>query len=179
MPRAAEGSLCCCFRWRCLRLPTYMLWSSSFATSTTRLLTRLPNDPAIAAWRSKETIRRLSNHIDSRPTSVSPGAYYLPSNGTTPTRLGLPLPSLRGLRTPKYLFRPPSLIVRTCFNHANMSGGPAVIEGSKPRDEYRLPTDVKPKHYDVTLRTDLEKSRFDGYVVAQYVHVFLSRSSKY
>ncbi|KAI0693908.1 leucyl aminopeptidase [Cytidiella melzeri] len=38
-----------------------------------------------------------------------------------------------------------------------MSGGPL--------DDYRLPTDVKPTHYDLTLRTDLEKLKFDGYVV--------------
>jgi aminopeptidase 2 len=48
-----------------------------------------------------------------------------------------------------------------------MTGGPATTNVSKPADEYRLPTDVKPKHYDVTIRTDLEKSRFDGFVVVQ------------
>jgi aminopeptidase 2 len=32
--------------------------------------------------------------------------------------------------------------------------------------EFRLPTDVRPTHYDLTIRTDLEKQTFDGFVVA-------------
>ena len=31
-------------------------------------------------------------------------------------------------------------------------------------DEHRLPLDVKPKHYDVIIRTDLQKFVFDGSV---------------
>ena len=31
-------------------------------------------------------------------------------------------------------------------------------------DRYRLPTDVKPTHYDVTIVTDLEDLIFDGIV---------------
>ncbi|KAH8117511.1 peptidase family M1-domain-containing protein [Phellopilus nigrolimitatus] len=34
-----------------------------------------------------------------------------------------------------------------------------------PINEHRLPLDVKPLHYDVTIRTDLEKLAFDGVVV--------------
>lgn len=60
--------------------------------------------------------------------------------------------------------------IRTCSTHAiTMTGGPTATEASKPVEEYRLPTDVKPKHYDITIRTDLEKSKFDGFVIAQYV----------
>ena len=33
-----------------------------------------------------------------------------------------------------------------------------------PRDAYRLPTDVCPTHYDVTVRTDLDKELFEGIV---------------
>ncbi|KII88967.1 hypothetical protein PLICRDRAFT_109758 [Plicaturopsis crispa FD-325 SS-3] len=40
---------------------------------------------------------------------------------------------------------------------------------SKPVDEYRLPTNVKPTHYDVTVRTDLEKFTFDGFVKIRQV----------
>ncbi|KAG6866087.1 hypothetical protein C0991_008839 [Blastosporella zonata] len=35
---------------------------------------------------------------------------------------------------------------------------------SKSDDQYRLPTNVKPKHYDVTIKTDLEKLEFEGFV---------------
>lgn len=31
-------------------------------------------------------------------------------------------------------------------------------------DEYRLPTNVKPVHYDVTIKTDLENQSFEGFV---------------
>ncbi|KAI9431112.1 peptidase family M1-domain-containing protein [Lactarius indigo] len=31
-------------------------------------------------------------------------------------------------------------------------------------DHYRLPTDVRPRHYDLTIRTDLEKEKFTGFV---------------
>ena len=34
---------------------------------------------------------------------------------------------------------------------------------------YRLPTDSKPTHYDVTVRTDLAGAKFDGIVVVQCV----------
>lgn len=31
-------------------------------------------------------------------------------------------------------------------------------------DEFRLPIDVKPTHYDLTVRTDLDKLQFEGFV---------------
>ncbi|PFH52379.1 hypothetical protein AMATHDRAFT_140150 [Amanita thiersii Skay4041] len=33
-----------------------------------------------------------------------------------------------------------------------------------PQDNYRLPVDVKPTHYDITIKTDLEKLEFQGFV---------------
>ena len=35
--------------------------------------------------------------------------------------------------------------------------------------DYRLPTDLKPTHYDLAVRTDLDNVKFDGCIVAQYV----------
>lgn len=49
----------------------------------------------------------------------------------------------------------------------------AAIARDKPRDEYRLPLNVKPTHYDVTIRTDLEKLTFDGFVNIEYVRFHL------
>lgn len=34
---------------------------------------------------------------------------------------------------------------------------------------YRLPTDITPTHYDLTVRTDLAEAKFDGIVVIQCV----------
>lgn len=44
-----------------------------------------------------------------------------------------------------------------------MSGGP-VPESPADPSQFRLPTDLKPTHYDLTVRTDLENSKFDGFV---------------
>ncbi|KAI0280676.1 peptidase family M1-domain-containing protein [Russula aff. rugulosa BPL654] len=37
------------------------------------------------------------------------------------------------------------------------------MSSKKPLDHYRLPTDVRPRHYDLTIRTDLEKEKFSGF----------------
>jgi hypothetical protein len=44
-----------------------------------------------------------------------------------------------------------------------------ISDTTKPLEDYRLPLDVKPTHYDVTVRTDLEKLSFDGFVKIEYV----------
>jgi aminopeptidase 2 len=36
----------------------------------------------------------------------------------------------------------------------------------KPAD-YRLPTNVRPTHYDLTFKTDLEKEKFWGYGIIE------------
>lgn len=52
---------------------------------------------------------------------------------------------------------------RSCSNIASIADmSSATI--TKPLNEYRLPLDVKPTHYDVTIRTDLEKLSFGGFV---------------
>ncbi|CCM03911.1 uncharacterized protein FIBRA_06062 [Fibroporia radiculosa] len=60
-----------------------------------------------------------------------------------------------------------SLSTRPCSSIASAlpAGGiPAPSMSSEPQVDYRLPTTVRPTHYDLTIRTDLEKSRFDGFV---------------
>lgn len=37
-------------------------------------------------------------------------------------------------------------------------------------DPYRLPTNVKPIHYDITIKTDLEDLTFQGFVKIKYVY---------
>lgn len=45
-------------------------------------------------------------------------------------------------------------------------------------DGHRLPTNVKPTHYDLTVRTDLENLTFDGFVKIECVRRrLLSRCS--
>ncbi|KAF8633724.1 hypothetical protein AX17_004382 [Amanita inopinata Kibby_2008] len=40
----------------------------------------------------------------------------------------------------------------------------STLATSASQDQYRLPVDVKPVHYDVTIRTDLEKLEYQGFV---------------
>lgn len=59
-----------------------------------------------------------------------------------------------------------------CALHSLAMAAPAgstSTQPSVPADEHRLPLDVKPVHYDVTIRTDLEKLKFDGSVAIEYV----------
>ena len=39
-----------------------------------------------------------------------------------------------------------------------------VSPSQKASDEYRLPTNIKPTHYDVTIKTDIENQVFEGFV---------------
>ena len=51
---------------------------------------------------------------------------------------------------------------RACSSIPHMSS-------SISHPEYRLPPDVKPTHYDLTVRTNLENQTFDGFVDVQCV----------
>jgi hypothetical protein len=51
---------------------------------------------------------------------------------------------------------------RACSSIAHMSS-------PVPHPEYRLPPNVKPAHYDLTIRTNLENQTFDGFVDVQCV----------
>lgn len=47
------------------------------------------------------------------------------------------------------------------------------MSSKKSLDHYRLPTDVRPRHYDLTIRTDLEKEKFSGFVRIECVWFYL------
>ena len=110
--------------------------------------------------------------IDSRSPPSRPNVL---GNLTTSTVLQPTWPRIASRRASARLLTPNHHLLRACSTHAVMAGGPT--GAVKPAEEYRLPTDIKAKHYDLTVRTDLEKLKFDGYVVAQYVMIEFSRSS--
>lgn len=60
---------------------------------------------------------------------------------------------------------------RNCSTSATprMSSASAAPNPSQPQVDYRLPTDIKPTHYDLTVRTDLKESKFDGVVKIECV----------
>lgn len=101
-------------------------------------------------------------HIDSQ--SVTTYAYASLSPLSRPNPISTLSTAPSPLKAPLLSLRPPRR--QLCFNHTRMSGGAPPT--AKDPSEYRLPTNVKPTHYDITIRTDLEKLKFDGFVIAQY-----------
>jgi len=56
------------------------------------------------------------------------------------------------------------LLSRHCSFHHHPPVSASVMSSKKAIDHYRLTTDVRPRHYDLTIRTDLEKKKFFGFV---------------
>ncbi|KAF8682603.1 ERAP1-like C-terminal domain [Rhizoctonia solani] len=56
---------------------------------------------------------------------------------------------------------------RPCFtsSHNIAMSAPAQQDTPKPREEYRLPTNARPTHYDLTIQTDLDALTFKGFVI--------------
>jgi aminopeptidase 2 len=57
---------------------------------------------------------------------------------------------------------------------SELPGGVSAV-GRKEKDAYRLPEDVRPTHYDLVFKTDLEELRFDGEGV---VHLKIVENTK-
>ncbi|KAF5367551.1 hypothetical protein D9758_003664 [Tetrapyrgos nigripes] len=94
------------------------------------------------------------------PSSLLAGSrrpYGRLSNSFLRTR-DRPKPTSRHLSRPHFV--PPSSAFHAPAQSVVMSTGSL----DKPASEYRLPTNVKPVHYDLTIRTDLDTSEFDGMV---------------
>ncbi len=63
------------------------------------------------------------------------------------------------------------LLRRHCsFHHSPLDVSASLMASSEnTSDHYRLPTEVRPRHYDLTIRTDLEKEKFTGFVKIECV----------
>lgn len=46
---------------------------------------------------------------------------------------------------------------------------PVPVNPNEDAAQYRLPTSVKPLHYDIVVKTDLEALKFEGVVKVRYV----------
>jgi hypothetical protein len=49
-------------------------------------------------------------------------------------------------------------------SHSTQVASMTASDTAKPLESYRLPLEIKPTHYDVTVHTDLKKLIFDGFV---------------
>lgn len=138
-----------------------MSWPLSLA-SAARALARHAQSPPFSAWQHVHN-RGLARvafapSIDSR----------LKTCGLFSLRDCIYRPSLRTSScSSRYPHLSPPRLARPCFTHSRMSGASVPAPTDTPADKFRLPTSVKPAHYDLTVRTDLEKLVFDGYVTVQ------------
>lgn len=81
----------------------------------------------------------------------------------------------RQIKTPansRYLFPSPTRSLAAFkFAKQNTMSTTANPPVEVDHDQYRLPTNVKATHYDVTIKTDLEKLTFQGFVKIRYVGI--------
>jgi hypothetical protein len=62
----------------------------------------------------------------------------------------------------------PKQVTRRFSSVTNMAS--STLSTDKVPEDYRLPLDVRPTHYDVTIWTDLDKEIFNGFVKIEYVY---------
>ena len=55
------------------------------------------------------------------------------------------------------------LLLRHCSFHHHPFESASAMSSKKATEHYRLPTNVRPRHYDLTIRTDLKKEKFFGF----------------
>jgi hypothetical protein len=109
-------------------------------------------------------IRSLGCHL-SRHSSLHSSAYrIIAANNFKPRGTARQV-------TCGVLFHSSRASTRFCSTIALMASSKPFAD--KAPEEYRLPLDVKPTHYDVTLRTDLNSLTFDGFVKIEYVAFIL------
>jgi len=64
----------------------------------------------------------------------------------------------------------PPLHYHCSLHHSPLDVSASVMESSNnASDHYRLPTEVHPRHYSLTIRMDLEKEEFTGFVKIECV----------
>ena len=98
-----------------------------------------------------------------------------PPPSITPFRGRNPLPLLScRFRFASSIRQSKPALSRPCsFLHHPSIPVSSAMSSKKPLDHYRLPTDVRPRHYDLTIRTDLEKEKFSGFVRIECVWCYL------
>ncbi|KAI0695406.1 peptidase family M1-domain-containing protein [Cerioporus squamosus] len=122
--------------------------------SSTRVLRHVPRSSPTAPGPSSAAISASSNATKSLSGTSSPSPAR--SSHTNQKRLA-------------FARAAPLLHTR----HCSLAAHPLTMSASAPQaaqQDYRLPTDVKPVHYNVTVWTDLANSTFEG-VVHIDVHV--------
>lgn len=142
-----------------------MRWSLSASTPPRWLAQLRPAPPP--AWASpRRALHAPAHPIDSRVHLNAPHGVTLHGAHACARAPTLP-PALPRHAHAHAHVRPFAQHTRTCFTLARMSS--AVSAPTQPAEKYRLPTNVRPTHYDLTVRTDLKGLKFDGYVTAQCV----------
>ncbi len=116
-----------------------------------------------------EVLLVIRDRMLSKAANILKPIIWPPSMSHFKGRNPLPLLS-RSLRSPQFRiassFRQnkPALSRPCSFLHHPSIPVSSAMSSKKPLDHYRLPTDVRPRNYDLTIRTDLEKEKFSGFV---------------
>src|ERR1700677_2560097 len=120
--------------------------------------------------RGAPVVRRILKPTWSPSICQSKGRNLLPSFSQVLTQSGA---RDRDAFRSRVLASPSSpLLRRHCSLHHSPLDVSAYLMASSSEDasdHYRLPTNARPKHYDLTIRTDLEKEKFTGFVKIECV----------
>jgi hypothetical protein len=110
-------------------------------------------------------VRQILKPRSASPPSISP---YFGSQSLRRTH-----DSRRSRIFPLYHQKP--LLLRRCSFHHHLPVLASAMSSDKTTDHYRLPRDLCPRHYDLTIRTDLENEKFSGFVKIECAYSHLSR----
>src|SRR6266545_7904832 len=139
------------FRWPRSSIPSYAHAEAIFVHVQLRALTS--SRAALAGDACVHQTKNLLTKPGVRPFKTLTNIRYL-------TRSFVSSPSILADKTPR---------IRHTATMSTTASPPVEVD----HDQYRLPTNVKAKHYDVTIKTDLEGLTFQGLVNIKYVLPFI------
>ncbi|KAF8261355.1 leucyl aminopeptidase [Lactarius quietus] len=111
--------------------------------------------------RGAPIVRRILKPTWSPSISQSKGRNLLPSFSQVQTQA---YARDRGSLRFRVLASTNFPLRRHCsLHHSPLDVSAMAASSEKAPDHYRLPTEVRPRHYELTIRTDLEKEKFTGF----------------
>ena len=120
--------------------------------------------------RGAPVVRHILKSAWSPSISQSKGRNLLPSFSQALTQVGARR-DRSALRSCVLATNSPLLRRYCSLHHSPLDVSASLMASSSENaaDHYRLPTDARPKLYDLTIRTDLEKEKFTGFVKIECV----------
>lgn len=138
--------------------PITRLWAKRLAHNFLCAPLRVNSFPELAAHgrTALQTCYRLNSVIAGSVTQSQKRVYHKVTNHYTP------LLKFRFQNSSSHFLH--TLPIQTHSLQKSSTARMSSVSTLGAPDEYRLPIDVKPTHYDLTVRTDLDKLQFEGFV---------------